>query len=91
MTTQYLARSGCHYVKAIDGKPCYRSTQEVRDAARFDSEADALAWAPNVFAKSALTAVEAVPAPVPAARVGRPARYESNYRFNDEPNMPWDH
>jgi hypothetical protein len=92
MTTRYLAKSGCHYVKAIDGKPCYRSTHEVKDAARFDSEAAALAWAPNVFAKSALAAVEAVPAPDTRQAATRPVRrYESNYHFNDEPNMPWDH
>ena len=94
MTTQYLAQSGCHYVKAIDGKPVFRSTQEIRDAARFDTPEEALAWAPKVFAKSALEAIVAVPAPEPKVTPAPTAprgRYESQYRFNDESNMPWDH
>jgi hypothetical protein len=80
MATRYLARSGCHYVKAIDGKPCFRSTQSL---------------SPNVFARSMLAAFEVVadPATGPAAAATRPAvagGWTAAERFNDEPNSPWD-
>jgi hypothetical protein len=95
MATRYLARSGCHYVKAIDGKPCFRSTQSLSEAARFDAEDDARQLAPNVFARSMLAAFEVVadPATGPAAAATRPAvagGWTAAERFNDEPNSPWD-
>jgi hypothetical protein len=56
----YLVKSGHHYVKSVGGRPSSRSTPNLADAARFATEAEAREWAPNVFAKSMLAAVEIV-------------------------------
>ncbi len=56
----FVIKSGSHYVKELDGKPCFRSTIRIAEAARFATEAEAREWAPNVFGRSMLAAVEIV-------------------------------